>query len=416
MVDSTVVGLTGFLFFFLLLWGYLDAKREPILWVVLFAYAVRTIVYTLHRAVMPSVYTERLYPFEPTGWNWASEGVGHVAASFTFGPDFYSWLISVVYLVIPRSTMFIASINVFLSSAVVYVVYKIAEHYAGHGAGKRAALIVALFPVTLLQTIILSREMLITFFLAAACLNLIKFSDAPREYRRLAYAIFCLGVASAPHTGILISVLLSLIVVSFYTTARKLGSLYALGPNTAFSKRGLLTGLAVSALVLVVATGFQTVKTPLSGAKVYTLISAENPLSPILDIYNSSNRGAAGYPAWLFTTSPSRALLILPVRIIYFLFSPFLWMVQSFRHVAGLINGIAMVFAFYYASTFFVRRVSGGSSALLFVALFILLFIVVFSAAVKNFGQAFRHRAKILPLLVSFGVIAFEARRRSKTG
>ena len=105
VVGSTVVGLAGFLFFFLLLWGYLDAKREPILWVFLFAYVVRTVVYVLHRSIMPSLYTERLVAFEPTGWEWASKGVDYVAASFTFGPDFYTWTISVVYLIIPRSSM-----------------------------------------------------------------------------------------------------------------------------------------------------------------------------------------------------------------------------------------------------------------------------------------------------------------------
>lgn len=415
VIGSTVVGLAGFLFFFLLLWGYLDAKREPILWIVLFAYVVRTIVYALHRTIMPSLYTERLAAFEPTGWAWASEGVSHVVASFTFGADFYSWLISVVYLVIPRSSMLIASINVFLSSALVYVVYRIVEHYAGLRAGKRAALIMALFPVTLLQTVILSREIFITFFLAAACLHLIKFSDPPREYRRLAYAILCLGAASVPHTGILISVLLSLVAVSFYATARKLGSFYAFGPNTAFSKRGLLTVLSVGGLGLAVALSFRTVADPLSSAKIYSLLSADNPLNPVLEVYQAGNRGMAGYPAWLSPSSFLLTLLIIPVRVLYFLFSPFVWMVSSIRHVAGLVNGILMVPLCYFAVSFFRGRITRNSLALLFIAFLLVFFVLAFSFGVKNFGQAFRHRAKILPLLVAFGMVAFETHRRRQT-
>lgn len=416
MVGSTVVGLTGVLFFFVLLWGYLDAKREPIVWVVLFAYLVRCGTYAFHRSLMPDLYTERLYPFEPTGWSWASEGFGHVASSFTFGPDFYSWLIGVVYLIVPRSSLFIAAINLFLSSALVYVVYKIAEHYAGHQAGTWAALVIALFPVTLLQTVILSREIFITFFLTAACLHLIKFSEGAGHYRRLVYAVLCLGAASAPHTGILVSVLLSLFLVAAYAAVRTLRRVYLRGPNTAVSRRGLLTVLSVGVVSAVAVVGVRAGTDPLTNAKIYTLLSADNLLAPVWEVYQAGNRGAAGYPGWLSPPSLWLTLLMIPVRVLYFLFSPFVWMVSSIRHVAGLVNGILMIPLCYYTLLFFRGYVDRESYALLFIALLVLSFVLAFSFGVKNFGQAFRHRAKILPLLVAFGTVAFTARRRGGLG
>jgi hypothetical protein len=412
VVGSTVVGLAGFLFFFLLLWGYLDAKREPILWVFLFAYVVRTVVYVLHRSIMPSLYTERLVAFEPTGWEWASKGVDYVAASFTFGPDFYTWTISVVYLIIPRSSMLIAAINVFLSSALVYVVYKIADHYAGHRAGMWAAFVMAVFPVTLLQTVILSREIFITFFLAAGCLHLIKFSASSGAYRRLAYAVLCLGAASVPHTGVILSVLLALALVFTYATIRTLRNLYLVGPETSFSKRGLLTVLSVGTLSLAATAGFQMVADPLSGAKVSALLSADDPLNPVVEVYQAGNRGRAGYPAWLSPSSLLLTVLIIPVRTLYFLFSPFVWMVSSMRHIAGLINGLLMIPLCYYSVSFFRDRINRNASVLLFIALLLATFVLAFSVGVKNFGQAFRHRAKIIPLLVAFGTVAFEFHRR----
>ena len=412
VVGSTVVGLAGFLFFFLLLWGYLNAKREPILWVFLFAYIVRTVVYVLHRSIMPSLYTERLVAFEPTGWEWASKGVDYVAASFTFGPDFYTWTISVVYLIIPRSSMLIAAINVFLSSALVYVVYKIADHYAGHRAGMWAAFVMAVFPVTLLQTVILSREIFITFFLAAGCLHLIKFSASSGAYRRLAYAVLCLGAASVPHTGVILSVLLALALVFTYATIRTLRNLYLNGPETSFSKRGLLTVLSVGTLSLAVTAGFQMVADPLSGAKVSALLSADDPLNPVVEVYQAGNRGRAGYPAWLSPSSVLLTVLIIPVRTLYFLFSPFVWMVSSMRHIAGLINGLLMIPLCYYSVSFFRDRINRNASVLLFIALLLATFVLAFSVGVKNFGQAFRHRAKIIPLLVAFGTVAFEFHRR----
>ena len=413
VVGSTVVGMTGFLFFFVLLWGYLDAKREPILSVVLFAYVVRTTVYVVHRSIMPSLYTERLVAYEPTGWEWALKGVDHVVTSFTFGSDFYTWLISVVYLILPRSSMFIAAINIFLSSALVYVVYKIAEHYAGHRAGKLAAVVMALFPVTLLQTVILSREIFITFFLAAGCLHLIKFSEGPGKYRRLVYAVPCLGAAGVPHTGILISALLALLLVAAYATISTLRRLSLLGPDTAFSKRGLLSTLFVGVLLFAGTAGYQVVADPLSGAKISALLSAEDPIQPVIEVYQAGNRGRAGYPAWLSPSSFLLTLLIIPVRVLYFLFSPFVWMVSSMRHIAGLINGLLMIPLCYYSFSFFRGRINRSTLALLFVALLLIFFALIFSIGVKNFGQAFRHRAKIIPLLVAFGTAAFELHHRS---
>jgi peptidoglycan/LPS O-acetylase OafA/YrhL len=69
----------------------------------------------------------------------------------------------------------------------------------------------------------------------------------------------------------------------------------------------------------------------------------------------------------------------------------------------------------YYALSFFRGRITRNTLALLFIALLLCSFVLAFSIGVKNFGQAFRHRAKILPLLVSFGIIAFGTHRRRRS-
>jgi flagellar biogenesis protein FliO len=69
----------------------------------------------------------------------------------------------------------------------------------------------------------------------------------------------------------------------------------------------------------------------------------------------------------------------------------------------------------YYSFSFFRGRITQNAFALLFIALLICAFVLAFSFGVKNFGQAFRHRAKILPLLVAVGMVAFETRRRRQT-
>jgi hypothetical protein len=129
-------------------------------------------------------------------------------------------------------------------------------------------------------------------------------------------------------------------------------------------------------------------------------------------VYQAGNRGRAGYPAWLSPSSFLLTILIIPVRVLYFLFSPFVWMVSSMRHIAGLINGLLMIPLCYYSLSFFRGRINRNALALLFVALLLVSFVLAFSIGVKNFGQAFRHRAKIIPLLVAFGTVAFKFNRR----
>jgi hypothetical protein len=168
----------------------------------------------------------------------------------------------------------------------------------------------------------------------------------------------------------------------------------------------------VGTLSLAVTAGFQMVADPLSGAKVSALLSADDPLNPVVEVYQAGNRGRAGYPAWLSPSSLLLTVLIIPVRTLYFLFSPFVWMVSSMRHIAGLINGLLMIPLCYYSVSFFRDRINRNASVLLFIALLLATFVLAFSVGVKNFGQAFRHRAKIIPLLVAFGTVAFEFHRR----
>lgn len=410
MEGSIVLGLVGLSTFFIVLWVFLYAKQEEIVNVVLLAYLVRCVAYALHRLVMPSLYTERLYPFERYGWEWASEGFGYVLTSFTFGPDFFSWLVSLVYLIFPRSSMLISSINIFMGSLVVYAVYKIVSHYTHNPSAKKAAILAALFPVLILQTIILSREIFITLSISAACLSLVKFSET-NKYRYFVYSAICLLLASAPHTGILLSVLLALSVLLVYLSISKVKNIYISGINTSFSKRGILASCSIFAIILAAILNFEGLADPLSGAKIYSLLFADESLNPVYARYDAYSGGAADFPRWLSPSSPILMILFVPLRAVYFLFSPFIWMISEIRHIFGFINSLILIFLTYNTVILFNSEFCRSNASILFLALLIVSFIIVFCMATNNFGQAFRHRSKIIPLLISFGIIGFSLRR-----
>jgi hypothetical protein len=409
MVGSTVLGITSFLILFNTIWITLYVRQERIVGVVLFAYVVRCIAYAAHRLLIPDLYTERLYPFERFGWEISLEGFGYVAQSFSFGPELYTWLIGVIYLVFPRSSMLISSINIFMGAMVVYIIYKIVVKYTDHVHAKRAAVLASLLPVLVLQSIILSRESFIIFFLAASCLALVNYSQF-RRYRYFIYGIILLLAASAPHTGLLFSSVIALLLVSLYVLIYRIRKLHLSGVRYKLSRTGILSSFSILVIGLIVMLSSGTLRGILSGAKISSFFRAEDPLSPIYARYDSYSGGAADYPNWISPASLPLMILVTPLQAAYFLFSPFVWMVSEIRHIFGLINGLIILFLTYNITYFFRSKVTSSNMSMIFISLFVFSFIVVFSIAVNNFGQAYRHRTKILPLLISFGMIGFASK------
>ncbi|MCS4177382.1 hypothetical protein GGP96_002107 [Salinibacter ruber] len=293
---------------------------------------------------------------------------------------------------------------------VVYVVYKIVSSYSGYKVGRNAAILTALFPVLILQTIILSREIFITFFVSSACLYLVMFSKSSK-YKYFIYAVFCILIASAPHTGILISVILALLVTFIYTLWSKAKSMYLVGAQTSFSKKGILASFSVATISCTAIVSFQGLADPLSGAKIFSLLSADQPLDPVYARYDTYSGGAADFPRWISPASPLLMILFIPLRAIYFLFSPFVWMVSEIRHLFGFVNALVILFLTYNATFLFEAKGRRYGTSLIFIFLLVISFVIVFSIATNNFGQAFRHRAKILPLLISFGIIGYNSQR-----
>jgi 4-amino-4-deoxy-L-arabinose transferase-like glycosyltransferase len=410
MEGSIILGVFGLSALLIVTWIFLYVRHEPIADVIIFSYLVRCVALVMHRLIIPSLYTERLYPFERLGWEWSSKGVDFVLSSFTFGPDFYTWLISLVYLVFPRSSLLISSINIFLGSITVYVVYKIVLSYSSYRFARLGALLAALFPVLVLQTIILSREMLITSLVSASCLFLVKFSKSSK-YKYFLYGVLCLIGASAPHTGVFLSALAAFLIVSLSVSISKAKVLYNMGLKTEFSKVGMYASVFIVVVASVTVLGFQSLSGPLSGAKISKLLTANDPLNPVYARYDVYSGGAADFPNWISPPSPALMVLFIPLRVIYFLFSPFVWMISNVKHVFGFINALAILFITYNSVHFFSDRYRVSSASLFFILCLVISFVVVFSMATNNFGQAFRHRSKILPLLIAFGVSGYGTRR-----
>jgi len=117
----------------------------------------------------------------------------------------------------------------------------------------------------------------------------------------------------------------------------------------------------------------------------------------LLNIRNI-NYGNALYPSFLVAYSVKDLILLLPLRIIYFLYSPFWWDISSLKHIFGIFDSLIYMYLTYL---FFRRYDDIKSNKKVKIILFIFVVaVVVYSFGVGNFANAMRHRVKLLTLLV----------------
>ena len=75
-----------------------------------------------------------------------------------------------------------------------------------------------------------------------------------------------------------------------------------------------------------------------------TAISIERIKSTI----NVRMKGEATYPDWTKINSPVEVVYKVPVRAVYFLFSPFPWDIKKSSHIIGAIDGLAYLILVYF--------------------------------------------------------------------
>ena len=111
-----------------------------------------------------------------------------------------------------------------------------------------------------------------------------------------------------------------------------------------------------------------------------------------------STAGTAAYPAMTIPQTGYELLYKIPLRALYFLFSPFPWDIKEIKHTIGMIDGFFYIYLFYL-----VLRNIGHilNNEVLRIFLFIFIsYIFAFSFGVGNFGTGIRHRTKFLVIII----------------
>lgn len=324
---------------------------------------------------------------------FAAMSLDEAFSNIPTGAYFYSWLVSFFFRVFGENYMPIRVINATLSVCCVWIIADIASYiYNNPKVVAKIVWIVAIFPNLIrFSSYFANREVVLLLFM----LLYIKYSYlyySRGNSSNLIISILALIPAMILHTSMIAMILLTILII----LSRK-GKSQNRGFN--FIRRSLLTGAIVVAFAYMLSSGIGMEKFNVGGG-------VELNVSSISNVGRISASGRAAYLGGADFSNPVLDVLFLPVRVLYFLFTPFPWMIRSALDIVGFLDAVLYLWLCIPMCEKIRDIYKKGNAKsredrfmlLLFVTLIII--IAMFAAVTSNYGTAIRHRCKLIPLFL----------------
>lgn len=328
---------------------------------------------------------------QPDGYAYALHlprvGFSEILASYP-GPNsgFLIWVISLLYSFTDRSMLMAKSLSLFFGMGIVLLGWLLARKVWDDRSALKTGWILALFPTLILYSCLTVRESYITFFTVLALFGVVNW------------------VKEGSFRSIIIA-LIGFIGATFFHGAMFLGAVGFLGVVGLNSLMQTFKGPINSAkylktliinLFIVICFGYYVsgkIEVPKLGTFKDTI-----QIKRILKQTSHSTDGNASYPKWLEIKTTSELIYKAPIRIAYFISSPFPWDVKKPSHLIGLLDALIYVFLTYLIIR---NRKNIWSNKVLRMILFILvIYLVLFGISVGNFGTGIRHRSKFIVMFL----------------
>lgn len=305
------------------------------------------------------------------------------------GANIHIWLGSLIYSVFGRSPFIWSFILIIFTTWTVYNIHKtvfiITKSYK---MANRAGWIACVFPNFALLSSLILRESPIYFFTSMAILYLVKHIVEKKETAVIYFYVFGI-IGSIFHSAVFALVFGFLAYSVFFN-----------------KKAGIFAKVAVSALgvgflLFINMTGIGLSKFGGSFEGALDILSEEQQLA---------SHARTNYPQWLTLRGSITDILLLPIRAIAFMFAPLIpFFARSASHIIGIFD--AMLYLLIIRSIYLSRNILIKSNAVKAISIIALSVILVFSMGASNFGTNIRHRAKVLPILLTIPLYSKRDRR-----
>lgn len=387
-------------------WLAVSTRRWPHLRVaVLAALAMRVFlaIVQVYVTPLPSSGEDDLF-MEQRGWEYSQLSLEDRLEVFATGSRLYSWCIGWLYSFTDRSHLMVIAINVVLGTVVVLLAALLAQALWGPRQARWAAWATALFPMLALMSAVSLREVVVTAPLTGGVLMLVHWQRTQRV-GTLVGGLLLLLLASGFHSAVVFTFLGVMLLMVQHALAAA-----ARGRGRALARVSMALVLAGTAAVIIVQSGWGLDKFgSVEGINEERLAAAQEQVVGSRSSYLTS----------IPIDSPLEAVVQLPLRLVFFLFAPFPWMIRTPTDLFGLVDGtVYLVLAVLAIRALRAGSPGPGGRAVLVLGGIVL---CVFAIAVSNYGTAIRHRGKVAPLLVALaaggtGAALRERRQRALLG
>jgi hypothetical protein len=316
----------------------------------------------------------------------------------------YTDFLGILYWVIGDQRFFSQFVNVILGLWSIFVFYKILDLFKLKDSKKLFFLaLYGFYPQNIIFSSILLREALIQFFFMYSILFFIRWFISNKRIHAFKTLLF-IALSSFFHLGMILGLLVYGFIFVFLDVKN-----YKF--NFTFKKIAFLTifcGLSLAFIIY---------NSSLLTGKLAIFVIQEN--SSLIENYQSKSgieEGGATYLRNFKVNSPIDLVLFMPLRLVYFIFSPMPYDVRGLGDLVAIFLDSSFYYFLVYmivVSISFIKR----NIFTIFPKIFLILFLTIslgFALGTENSGTAMRHRSKVFPVLL-VAVIFIESIKQNKT-
>ena len=335
--------------------------------------------------------------FEQVGWDFAQRLQEGLPIELPAYGGLYSAFIGFIYYIFGQFSFLIQLFNVLVGILIVFNIYRISVFLWGERFGQRAAWISTFFPTLILYATITRRETIILYFLTLSLYYLLKWYDKG-EMKFFIFSSFIIFFG-----GILYNILTLGLIVHGYLVLKRWFKECLFRRHVKCCIKHTASGL----LILIIIAGVL-----MSGIGFHRRFRNISTLDDVIRQQEYRTKGRAVYLENFTLAKPIDIIWQLPIRIIYFLFTPFPWMISS---PADFIGFADVAFYIVLMICAWKRRNNWlyGKRALPLLLMFLVL-VAIFAMGTSNYGTAIRHRVKIAPMLIILATAPLNKHRQPR--
>jgi len=321
--------------------------------------------------------------FEKFGWLNAQAWMLGTEARMTTGVYYYSSFIGVIYYFFGRVPFMAQFANILFSLLTVYLLYKTVYSITGSVRNARiAALMIALLPTLNVYSAILLRETMIIMFIAFSFYFFVKWIGKG-QLTKLLGSFAALAAAGALHGPLFLLVWVMILFVIIYSPRDK---------KFRFVTGQIVPAVVIAVLALILIGSVITYQLPGDLSQIIT----PDFLRGVVD---GKTFGRTSYLLEILPYSYFDLIWQTPLRMLYFLFTPFPWMISYVKDALGFLDMLIYAGLFYFS--YRSKKLWKNNKQIVIASLLIIVTLVVmFAWGTGNYGTAWRHRQKIAPYLV----------------